>query len=124
MSSPPFEIRRLGPADAALVHAAAELFDGAPLPEATERFLRSPTHHLLMATDLAGRQLGFVSGVEVTHPDKGTEMFLYELSVAVEWRRRGIGRSLVEALEGVARERGCYGMFVATEADNTAARRT
>jgi hypothetical protein len=27
---------------------------------------------------------GFVSGVEMSHPDKGTEMFLYELSVAEE----------------------------------------
>ena len=40
--------------------------------------------------------MGFVSGVEVTHPDKGTEMFLYELAVDEPFRRRGIGRALVE----------------------------
>ncbi len=33
-----------------------------------------------------------VSGVELTHPDKGTEMFLYELGVAERFRGRGIGR--------------------------------
>jgi ribosomal protein S18 acetylase RimI-like enzyme len=62
-----------------------------------------------------------VTGVETTHPDKGTEMFLYELAVAPEHRNRGIGRSLVRALADVARERGCYGMWVGTEEENAAA---
>jgi ribosomal protein S18 acetylase RimI-like enzyme len=44
-----------------------------------------------------GRALGFVSGIETTHPDKGTEMFLYELSVEEEARRRGVGTKLVQA---------------------------
>jgi len=62
-----------------------------------------------------------VTGVEVTHPDKGTEMFLYELAVGEPWQRQGIGRSLVEALVDLARERGCYGMWVLTDEDNEAA---
>jgi hypothetical protein len=32
--------------DAARAVEAAQLFDAAPLPEATDRFLRSPGHHL------------------------------------------------------------------------------
>lgn len=36
-------------------------------------------------------------------------------------RGRGIGKALVAALETLARERGCYGMWVATEPDNDAA---
>ena len=67
------------------------------------------------------RPIGFVSGVETTHPDKGTEMFLYELSVAPERRNQGVGRSLVGALADLARDRGCYGMWVGTEPDNAAA---
>jgi ribosomal protein S18 acetylase RimI-like enzyme len=62
-----------------------------------------------------------ISGVEMTHPDKGTEMFVYELGVAPEARLRGVGTALVEALAAVARERGCYGMWVGTEPDNEAA---
>jgi len=62
--------------------------------------------------------------VETTHPDKGTEMFLYELGVAERARGRGVGRALVTSLAELARERGCYGMWTATEPDNVAAQRT
>ena len=65
--------------------------------------------------------MGFVSGVEVTHPDKGTEMFLYELGVDEQYRRQGIARALVVALAGIAIDNGCYGMWVGTEHDNVAA---
>lgn len=113
-------IVRLGPGDDRLVAAGASLFDRPPAEEWTARFLASDGHHLLVAL-AEDVPVGFVSGVETTHPDKGTEMFLYELAVAPEHRRRGVGRALVEALAGLARERGCYGMWVATEADNAAA---
>ena len=113
-------IERLGPGDDGIVAAAGALFDAPPAAEWTARFLSSDTHHLLMAFD--GRSAaGFVTGVETTHPDKGTEMFLYELSVGPGHRKRGAGTALVAALERVARERGCYGMWVATEPDNAAA---
>ena len=65
-----------------------------------------------------------VTGVELTHPDKGTEMFLYELSVDERCRRRGIGKQLTGALAQLARERGCYGMWVLTDDENEAALRT
>ena len=58
--------------------------------------------------------------MELTHPDKGTEMFLYELGVDEPHRRQGVGTALVGALAALAAERGCYGMFVLTEADNEA----
>ena len=63
----------------------------------------------------------FISGVETVHPDKGAEMFRYELGVAESHRRRGVGRALVEHLATVARSVGCYGMWVATGDANLAA---
>jgi ribosomal protein S18 acetylase RimI-like enzyme len=117
-------VRRLGPGDEEAVLAAAALFDVAPQPDATRRFLADPTHHLLLAYSADDSPVGFVSGIEVTHPDKGTEMFLYELAVDEAARRRGVGRTLVEALEGLAREHGCYGMWVLADHDNEAARAT
>ena len=114
------EIRRLRPGDDALVHAATALFDDEPEPAATARFLAAGDHHLLLAY-VDERPVGFVTGVETTHPDKGTEMFLYELGVDEAFRRRGIGTALVAALRDLAAERGCYGMWVLTDADNVAA---
>jgi ribosomal protein S18 acetylase RimI-like enzyme len=106
--------------DAAAVHLAADLFDEPPLAEATERFLAQPGHHLLFAFH-ADRAVGMISGVEMTHPDKGTEMFIYELGVAPVARLQGVGTALVRALAEVARKRGCYGMWVGTEVGNEAA---
>ena len=115
------EIRALGPGDGAAVVAAQHLFDGPARAEATARFLEEPGSHLLVGY-VDGEPAGFVSGVEVTHPDKGTEMFLYELAVGEAHRRRGHGRALIEALEVLACERGCVGMFVFVDDDNEAGR--
>jgi ribosomal protein S18 acetylase RimI-like enzyme len=115
-------IVRLAPGDEHIVLAGGELFDAAPTEAATAKFLASEGHHLLVALDADGTApIGFISGVETTHPDKGTEMFLYELSVAPAHRNRGIGRELVGALSELALGRGCYGMWVGTEPDNAAA---
>jgi ribosomal protein S18 acetylase RimI-like enzyme len=114
------EIRRLGVDDLALVFAAQHLFDGPVQEVAARRFLDSADHHLLLALE-EQHPVGFVSGVEVTHPDKGTEMFLYELGVDAQFRRRGIGRRLVKALADLAVDRGCYGMWVGVDASDNAA---
>jgi ribosomal protein S18 acetylase RimI-like enzyme len=114
------EIRALGRGDDEHVAAASHLFDR-PLDEAAaRRFLDDERHHLLVAY-VDGHPAGFVSGVEMTHPDKGTEMFLYELEVEESFRRRGLGRALVERLRDLARERGCYGLWVLTDEHNVAA---
>lgn len=115
------EIRRLGPGDEAAVFAAAHLLDGPPDDDATSRFLAEPTHHMLVAYDLGGRAVGFVSGIEITHPDKGTELLLYELGVDELVRRRGIGGRLVRALHALARELRCTSLWVLVDDDNDAA---
>jgi aminoglycoside 3-N-acetyltransferase I len=110
--------------DASKVHAAADLFDAPPLAGPTKHFLAQPGHHLLLAYDDADRAVGMISGVEMTHPDKGTEMFIYELAVAPAARLQGIGSRLVAALAEIAKSNGCYGMWVGTEPDNVAAHAT
>jgi ribosomal protein S18 acetylase RimI-like enzyme len=112
---------RIVPGDEELVLAGAALFDHEPTREWIDRFFALAGHHLLFALDEAGAPIGFVSGVETTHPDKGTEMFLYELAVLEEHRNRGVGRALVRGLAELARSRGCYGMWVGTEPGNAAA---
>jgi ribosomal protein S18 acetylase RimI-like enzyme len=105
------------------IERAASLFDDALDRRAVVRFLAADTHHLLIAYE-DERPVGFVTGVEMTHPDKGTEMFVYELGVVDDARNRGVGRALVRALSGIAMARGCYGMWVLTDVDNHAAIRT
>ena len=111
------------PGSAREIEAAASLFDDPLDARAVARFLSSDTHHLLIAYE-DERPVGFVTGVEMTHPDKGTELFVYELGVLEHAQNRGIGRALVRALSGIAVARGCYGMWVLTDADNDAAFRT
>ncbi len=105
------------------VVALSHLFDDEAQLDATRTFLADPSHHLFVAFD-EGAAVGFVTGVEMTHPDKGTEMCLYELGVDESARNRGVGTALVTALADAARARGCFGMWVLTERDNVAAVRT
>lgn len=111
--------------DAQTVLRGAHLFDEPVDAEATTRFLASSTHHLLFAYDDdvadAEHPVGMISGAELTHPDKGTEMFLNELGVDEVAQRRGIGTALVRALADLARAQGCSAMWVGTEPDNVAA---
>lgn len=100
-------------------HAA--LFDGPVTPAGAQDFLDRPGQVLLLAIDTTGRGLGFVSGVEMSHPDKRPELFVNELGVAAEARRRGVARALLAAVRATAVQRGCRGMWTATEHDNDAA---
>jgi ribosomal protein S18 acetylase RimI-like enzyme len=112
------EIRRALTVDE--LTAAEYLFDHPVRPEWAQRFLDAQGHHLYLAHEDGG-PVGFISGVETVHPDKGTEMFLYELAVAGPFRRRGTGRALIQALAGLARERDCYGMWVGVDTGNDVA---
>ena len=103
------------------VKAAEPLFDDQVDFEATRRFLADERNVLLIA-DVDGSSAGFVSGTELTHPDKSQpEMFLNELAVDERFRGLGIGRALVAELWRVAQARGCRGMWVLTDDDNVAA---
>jgi ribosomal protein S18 acetylase RimI-like enzyme len=107
--------------DPAALVRASHLFDGPVSPAGAEDFLRRPGHVLLMATSHDGAGIGFVSGVEMRHPDKDPEMFIYELGVDESWRRHGVAKALLSAIRDVAVQRGCTGMWTGTEADNEAA---
>jgi len=116
-------IVRLHPGDEARVVAASPLFDHPATTEAATTMLAQDNHYLVIAYD-GEAPIGFVSGVAMTHPDKGTEMFLYELAVDPAHRRLGVGRALVETLAAEARAAGFYGMWVLTDRDNEAAMAT
>jgi ribosomal protein S18 acetylase RimI-like enzyme len=84
---------------------AAALFDDPIDPAATDAFLADAGHHLLIGY-VGGRPAGFVTAIELLHPDTPQpEMFLYELGVGSEHRGRGVATALIQRLVQLCRER-------------------
>jgi ribosomal protein S18 acetylase RimI-like enzyme len=102
------------------IRSAAHLFDNAVSELALANFASQPNHRMLLARH-DSQTIGFVSIVELTHPDKGVEWFLYELAVNEGFQGRGIGRALIEAATCLARTDGAHGVFTLAEIDNDAA---
>jgi ribosomal protein S18 acetylase RimI-like enzyme len=123
MPGSPREVRvvRAQPGDEAEVARFEEAFDNAVDPSQTRRFLADPRHHLLLGY-LGGQPAGFVSAVEVFHPDKSPELFLNEIGVVESARRHGVARALIDHLKEVGREASCVNLWVLTDTDNVAAR--
>jgi ribosomal protein S18 acetylase RimI-like enzyme len=113
-------VRRARPGDEGEVARFEEEFDHKVLADEARRFL-TDERHLLLLGYVQNRPAGFVSAVEVFHPDKRSELFLNEIAVMDEARRRGVARALIEELKRVGHERGCVGMWVLTDEDNVAA---
>jgi ribosomal protein S18 acetylase RimI-like enzyme len=118
---PKTQVEAMRPGTESRVLEAAHLFDHQVLESAVRAFLADDRHHLLIAY-VEGRPAGFVSAVELLHPDKlKPETFLYELGVDPEFRRMGVATELVSELIRLCRDRGSGEMFVLTDEDNDAA---
>jgi ribosomal protein S18 acetylase RimI-like enzyme len=113
-------VRRASAGDEHEVARFEAAFDDDVLPDETRRFLVDERHHLLLGY-VDDRPAGFVSAVEVFHPDKPAELFLNEIGVVDEARRCGVARALIEELKRLGRERGCGSIWVLTDEDNEAA---
>ncbi len=116
------DIRLLGDGDAdVLDHVAPDVFDHDVIPEQAARYLADPAYHLAVALD-GSLVVGMCSGNEYWHPDKPTQFWVNEMGVAPPYQRRGIGTRLLNAMLGVARDRGCREVWLGTENENEPAR--
>jgi ribosomal protein S18 acetylase RimI-like enzyme len=113
-------VQRAQPGDEGEVVRFEEAFDYEVFRDETRRFLNDQRHVLLLGY-VHDRPAGFVSAVEVFHPDKRSELFLNEIAVIDGARRRGMARALIEELKRVGRERGCASIWVLTDEENVAA---
>jgi ribosomal protein S18 acetylase RimI-like enzyme len=115
-------IRRLGPEDASVLTRVAEgVFDDKVKPGQVKRFLAAGSHEILVA--LSGDLVvGMITGVVHLHPDKNPQFWINEIGVGGDWQRRGIGTRMLRDMLGLADRLGCDYAWLATEADNTAAR--
>jgi ribosomal protein S18 acetylase RimI-like enzyme len=110
-----------GPSDASLFDRSADgVFDRTVDPELLSTFLHDGRHHIAVALD-DGLLVGFVSAVDYIHPDKARQLWINEVGVASSYRRRGIGKRLLELMFHEARRIGCTEAWVLTDADNEAA---
>lgn len=116
------EIKLLRAGDEHLLEACApEVFDDPIVPESVREFLADPRHHIAVAVD-RGTVVGFASAVHYIHPDKKQpELWINEVAVAPEYRRRGLAKQILQTLFDKARELGCKEAWVLTEPGNVAA---
>jgi ribosomal protein S18 acetylase RimI-like enzyme len=113
--------RHLGPDDLPLLASVREgLFDDPVDPVHSAAFLADPLHEIVLAF-AGGDAVGMATGTVLLHPDKPPTLFVNEVGVREEWQRQGIGRAVTERLIGIARARGCKGIWLGTEPDNVAA---
>jgi aminoglycoside 6'-N-acetyltransferase I len=115
------EIKVLGRGDdSVLANVAGEVFDNPIDSELTREFLEDPRHHIAVAID-EGVVVGFASGVHYIHPDKPAELWINEVAIAPPYRRRGLGKAVLEALFEVGRANRCTTAWVLTHRSNIAA---
>ena len=120
------EIRRLRAGDEELAQRVfrvmAEVFDEGfeelTLPYVGRLLERS--NFWAMAALEGGRAVGGITAhqLPMTHSE-ASELFIYDLAVAVDYQRKGIGRALVRALVEAARAEGMRVAFVPAEEEDT-----
>lgn len=112
------QIVALEDANAGLLdNLAPEVFDHPILPDQLRAFLDDERHFMFLAID-GGLVVGMASAVEYFHPDKRPHVWLNEVGVTPSYRRRGIGRRLVQAVIDLGRARGWTYAWLGTAADN------
>ncbi len=110
-------VRLLGPGDKELIAAASHLFDHPPTPDQTTAFLTSDRDYIWVAyTD--GEAVGFASATILLHPDKPPHLFLQELGVDEDHRRRGVATKIMETAIAFAGEMDLLPLWLAAEADD------
>ncbi|HEY8560708.1 MAG TPA: GNAT family N-acetyltransferase [Pyrinomonadaceae bacterium] len=129
----PIEIRKLDESEIALARSLILMFGGdggaesekitPPADEHIAAMLARGDFHVIAALD-GNRLVGGLTAYEMTMFKRETrEMFLYEIEVSEPFRRRGIGKALIESLKAICEEKSIAEMFVGTSRDNLAARK-
>ena len=96
-----------------------EKFFSAPPGDAYLRRLLSDGRFVLLAAKSDGKVVGALSAYELMkYEQERSEFYIYDLAVAEPFRRRGIARSLIEALKPIARDAGAWVIFVQADRED------
>jgi GNAT superfamily N-acetyltransferase len=113
----PVEIRAAGAGDLAALralleelHSAPDPWDGVRAAAALEAILGDPRRRLLLAEADGGEPAGTIDVIVVPNLTRGArpDAVIETVVVATRFRRRGIGRALLDAAVAHARAEGCY----------------
>lgn len=99
----------------------ANVFDKPILSERLNAFALNSGHEMVFAVKNTV-VVGFSSGSVLLHPDKAPAFLINEVGVEIDFRNKGIGAELTNKLIEIARNKGCQGIWLATEVDNVEAR--
>lgn len=76
---------------------------------------------VLIVAEAQGDCVGLIHGQLMRRLDGAVMFLIYELTVAEEWRRRGIATQLVDAAREAAEANGAVDIWLLTEPDNAEA---
>lgn len=84
------------------------------------KLIGDKNYHVIVALD-GDKVIGGLAAYELPmYYEEVNEMFLYEIAVMTEYRRRGIATALIESLKTLCTENGVRIIFVGTEKSNLA----
>jgi len=123
------EIIQLTAADIALARRTFELLvrvfdeEPAPLGDAYLRTLLARPDFWALAARVGDEVVGGLTAhvLPMTRAET-SELFLYDLGVRADWRRRGVGRALIDALRDIGARAGIGVVFVPADVDDIGAR--
>ena len=123
MNPSKFRIQRISPADISLMESLLDTFGEAFDEQETYCSNRPTTNYLeqLLSSDyfialaaLKGKQvIGGIAAYELKKFEQArSEIYIYDLAVALPERRKGVATALISGLEAIAKQRGAYVVFV------------
>ena len=115
-------VSRLGAGEVAAMQQANRLFhevfgeEAYHGPEPGEDHLRrllADDKFIALVASVDGEMVGALAGYElVKFEAERSEIYIYDLAVREEHRRRGVATALIEALKPIAREKGAWMIYV------------
>ncbi|MEO9600786.1 GNAT family N-acetyltransferase [Parasphingorhabdus sp.] len=106
-----------------VMHVVADdLFDAPVQSNLLQSYLAEETHWLVAAV-LDGVVIGKATAMVHRRPDKEDELYLDEIDVIPELRRKGIAKMILKKVLEMAEDWGCEECWLGTEKDNIPARK-